>query len=318
MPQNLELSKIRDFGEIITDTFTFIRQNYKPLIKCFFVFCGFFLIGGSVFSAMQQAKAVNVINGISTFQSNSNLYESSRFAQFGIEYFLDLLFLLFNYIAMHVTVYSYICLYKVKGNIAPTVSEVWGYFKYFFFKILGSGFLLVLLLAAPIVVCSISTTFLHLPITVILILLSIILIVYLYPILALVFPVMIFENTSLRYAYNRSFRLFKDNWWITFGTLVVIGLIVYFAFMAIMVPLTILNFSNLFLHPKGGLHISSTLTIITSIVQHIGQVFYIVPLITLSLCYFNLTERLDGTGLMERINQLGSTGPDSNLPVEEY
>jgi hypothetical protein len=300
MSQNLELSKIRDFGEIITDTFAFIRQNYKPLIKCFFVFCGFFLVGGSVFSAMQQAKALGVLNnGVNNFPSQSRLYSSSPFAAFGIEYFLDLLFVMLNYIAMHVTVYSYICLYKVKGNMAPDVSEVWGYFKYFFFKILGSGILLFLLILVGTLLCFIPG-------------------VYLYPIMALVFPIMIFENTSLGYAFNRSFKLIKDNWWITFGTLIVVVLIVYFASMAVLVPVTILNFSGFFLHPKGGLHISSALTIITAILQHLCQVFYIIPLITLSLCYFNLTEKLDGTGLMERINQLGSTGPDNNLPVEEY
>ena len=42
MPSKIELLKVRDFGEIITDSFGFVRQNFKQLVKCFFVFSGFF------------------------------------------------------------------------------------------------------------------------------------------------------------------------------------------------------------------------------------------------------------------------------------
>jgi len=129
---------------------------------------------------------------------------------------------------------------------------------------------------------------------------------------------MIFENTSFGYAFNRSFKLIKENWWITFGTLFVIGLIVYFATLVIMLPLTLLNFGSFFLHPRGGLHISPTISLVTSVLQHLCQIFYIVPLVAISLIYFNLNERLDSTGLMGRINQLGSTDPNSTLPTEEY
>ncbi|HEY8781800.1 MAG TPA: hypothetical protein VIM16_09310 [Mucilaginibacter sp.] len=300
MSQNLELQKIRDFGELITDTFIFIRQNFKPLIKCFFIFCGFFLLAGAILSAIQQGKAVNTINdAFSTIQTGSRLNQTNPFAFFGVEYFLSILFILLNYIAIQVTVYSYMCLYKVKGNEPPTIEEVWGYFKFFYLKILGSGILLFILLMVGFLLCVIPG-------------------IYLYPVLALVFPIMIFENTSLRYAFNRSFRLIKDNWWLTFGTLFVVGLIVYFAAMALVLPAALLNFSSFFLHPRGGLHISTTTTIITSILSHLSQLFYILPLVTLSLCYFSLAEKLDGTGLIERISQIGNIRLDNNSHPEEY
>jgi hypothetical protein len=42
---NIEFKKRRDFGQVINDTFTFMRQNFKPLIKTYFTFCGLFVSG---------------------------------------------------------------------------------------------------------------------------------------------------------------------------------------------------------------------------------------------------------------------------------
>ena len=299
MAQKIELQKIRDFGDIITDTFIFIRQNLKPLITCFFIFCGFFLIGSIIFSTIQEAKAVNLFNGFNAEQPDFDLFRNSIFSLFGVEYLLNVIFLIFNYTAINVTVFSFLCLYKEKGNVPPTPEEVWGYFKFFYFKILGSGILLAILLIVGALLCIIPG-------------------IYLYPVLSLVFPIMIFENTSFGYAFNRSFRLIKDNWWITFGTIIIIGLIIYFADVAVLLPLTLINLSSFFVHPKGGLHLSSTVTTITTILQHLCLVFYIVPLVTISLIYYSLAEKLDATGLIGRIDKLGANGPDNSLSKEEY
>jgi hypothetical protein len=56
MQPKIELAKTRDFGEIINDTFLFMRQNFKPLLKYFFTFCGIFLAAGTVCSTLYQLK----------------------------------------------------------------------------------------------------------------------------------------------------------------------------------------------------------------------------------------------------------------------
>ena len=302
MSQKIELLKVRDFGELISDTFLFFRENLKPLLSCFFIFCGFFLLASALFSSLQQIKiadlATSSLNDQNLFQPKS-LFGSDKFAAFGIEYLLSMIMIVLNYVAMHVVIYSYICLYREKGNIPPTTEEIWGYFKYFFLKILGSGILLVLLLIVATLLCFFPG-------------------VYLYPILALVFPIMIFENTTFGYAFNRSFRLIKNNWWTTFGAIFVMGLIVSFASAIIVLPTSLLNAGNLFLHIGKGTHFSVIISVITAVLTSLCHVFYILPLILMSLCYFSLTEQLDSTGLMGRIEQLGNTGPDSNTPTEEY
>jgi len=302
MSQKIEFLKVRDFGELITDTFVFIRQNLKQLLICFFTFCGFFLLAYTLFAALQQIKVATTVN--SAFH-DPNLYQptsifgSDRFAFFGIEYLLSMLMLVLNYVAMHVTMFSYICIYKEKGNVPPTPQEVWGYFKYYFFKILGSSILLGILLIFATALCLIPG-------------------IYLWPIFSLIIPIMIFENTSFGYAFNRSFKLIKDNWWTTFGALFVMGIIVYVISLVIVMPAALINMVNLLMHATKGAHLSVITSIVTAVLGGIAHIFYFLPLILVSLCYFSLTEQMDSTGLMGRIDQLGTTGPDNSSPTEEY
>jgi hypothetical protein len=301
MPPKIELAKTRDFGEIISDTFVFIKENLKPLLQNFFTLCGIFIIAGAITAVIQQSKMVGMVNNSSLFQPRaSNLFNNPNpFGFLGIEYFLSIFFIMLGYIAMHVTILSFIALYKEKGNVAPTTTEVWAYFKYFYFKIFGSAILIFLLIIFATVLCFFPG-------------------VYLYPIMALVLPIMIFENTSFSYAFNRSFRLIKDNWWLTFGCIFVSILIVYFASLIILIPTTIINLSSMFLHPHNGIHMSLTTTIISTVLQQVCQVFGIIPLVVISLCYFSLNEKANGTGLIERLSQLGNNTPDDTLSTEEY
>ncbi len=298
MAAKIELLKIRDLGEVVTDTFIFVRQNFKEMIKCFFIFCGFFLLAGALFGAMQQVKMLGTLNYLKA-GAPPQLFDPERiFANFGLEYFLQLFFLMLGYIMIQVTTLSYMALYKEKGNMPPTTEEVWGYIKYFYFKLLGSGIVIGLLVIVATLLCILPG-------------------VYLYPIMALVFPIMVYENTSFGYAFNRSFKLIKENWWLTFGCIVIMSIIVSMASMIFLLPAMVINIINMVLHITKGEQVSFTLTIITTLVESLGHLFYMVPIVTISLCYFNLTETLDGTGLIGRLGQLGNAAPENNAPAEE-
>lgn len=300
MQPKLELLKVRDFGEIISDTFVFARENLKPLLKCFFVFCGFFIAASALFSILQQLKMYRVITDSTTLGPRSIFGTANPFARiFNIEYLILVLLLMLTYFAIQITVFSYMALYKEKGNVPPTTEEVWGYFKYFFLKILGSGIVISVLLVIALVLCVIPG-------------------IYLYPAMALIFPIMIVENTSFGYAFNRSFKLIKNNWWQTFGSLVVMILIVYVAAAVVVLPLSLFSTINLLTHLGSGNHVSVPLTIATTVLQSLSHVFYILPYITACLCYFSLTEQTDAQGLMGRIGQLGNAKPGDNLPAEEF
>jgi len=295
MQSNIELQKPRDFGEIINDTFVFIRQNFKYLLKYFFIFCGFFVIAVIATSILQQVKMMN------SASSDPNLFanDNSRFAFFGLPFFLNIIFVLLGYSAVTVTVLCYITLYKIKGNVPPDTEEMWGYFKFYYFKstlymvILGFG------IGLGFVFCIIPG-------------------VYLYNVFALVLPILIVENTTFGYAINHSFKLIKDNWWVTFGVLFIVSIITSIASAIISLPATLMNAGSLLFHIPTNHNVSIATTIIATVAQQIATIFQIIPAIAVSLCYFSLTESKEGTGLLDRIKDFGTGKPGENITPEEY
>jgi len=290
----IEFKKRRDFGQVINDTFTFIRQNFKPLIKIYFTFCGLFVLASMLTMLLQQYKMVNIINTISNGRNSNGLGLSGLY---GIEYFLSILFSLASYTSMSVAILSYIAIYVKKGNQTPTTDEVWGYFKYYFFRIFGSSFLLIMMLIVAFVFCLVPGF-------------------WLFPYVAMMFPIMVIENGSLGYSFGRSFNIIKDNFWVTFGTLIVVWIIVYACMSMIILPTSLFNMIGMFTHESP--HMSLTLTMITTVLQSLCQVFTIIPIITISLSYFSLVEQKESTGLMERISNFGNTEKPIDTRPEEY
>lgn len=294
MINQLEFKKRRDFGQVINDTFTFMRQNFKPLIKTYFTFCGLFVLASMAAMLMQQYKMVNVIN---TGIGNSYGQRSGLGYIYGIEYFLSILFSLATYASMSVVILSYIAIYVQKGNQTPTTDEVWGYFKYYFFRVFGNSLLLMLMLGVAFLFCLVPGF-------------------WLFPFVAMMFPIMVIENGSLGYSFNRSFKIIKDNFWVTFGTLVVVWIIVTACMSLVVLPTSILNMVTMFTSKTPRMNV--TLTMITTVLQSICQVFTIIPIITISLIYFSLVEQKENPGLMERISNFGNNEkPVDNRP-EEY
>ncbi|MBE5320564.1 hypothetical protein IM793_15460 [Pedobacter sp. MR2016-19] len=290
----LEFRKKRDFGQVINDTFTFMRQNFKPLIKVYFTFCGLFVLASMLTMLLQQYKMVNIFNTIGV-EGNTNKFGLS--SVYSIEYFLSILFSLATYASMSVAILSYIAVYVKKRNETPTTEEVWGYFKYYFFRIFGSSLLLILMLIISFVFCVVPFF-------------------WLFPYVAMIFPIMVIENGSLGYSFTRSFAVIKDNFWVTFGTLIVVWIIVYACMSMVILPTTLFNMIGMFTHKTPRM--SLTLTMITTVLQSICQVFTIIPIITISLAYFSLVEQKENPGLMERISHFGNTEKPIDTRPEEY
>ncbi|MGZ3776766.1 MAG: hypothetical protein ACXVI9_04060, partial [Mucilaginibacter sp.] len=185
MKEKVELHQVREFGDILNDTILFFKQNFVPLVKAYLVICGFFLVSGT---------AVEIVSKLRDLE-----YDEAT-TPFNTSYWLTVLFSVINSSVVMLTVYSYIALYREKGKEPPTVTEVWGYFRYFFFRIFFSNVVLDICIVLGFFICIFPG-------------------IYLLPILALVIPIMVMENASLSYAFNYSFKLIKENWWFVFGVL---------------------------------------------------------------------------------------------------
>ncbi len=288
MEQNLELRKVRDFGELISDTVVFAMQNWKPLLKAYASICGFFVVAAGIMAILQQSRVTKIFN--------SGEIPKSPFSIYGWDTVLNMLLLLLLGISMTITIFSYISLYREKGNVPPTVEEVWSYFKYFFWRLLGAQILLYLLLCVGICLCIVPG-------------------IYLMPVMMIISAVMVFENASLGYSFDRGFKLIKNQWWATFGAMFIILIIVYAASMVVILPVSIATGAGMIF---GNFKMSLPLIILTTILQYLCQAFCILVDVVIALAYFSLVERKEGAGLSERISSIGNHDPSADLPEEQY
>ena len=283
MQEKIELNKIRTLGGIIDDSIQFFKQNWRPLLRSYFTICGFFWVVSFV---------VAILNQVQTAQRLA-MGES----QFGATYFLAMFFDFVSGIVIILTVLSFIALYKEKQNEAPSTEEVWSYFKYYFFRIFGSYLALIVCIAAGFVCCIIPGF-------------------YLAVVFSIIFPIMVMENATFGYAFNRSFKLIKNRWWNVLGVIIVSEIIIVVAMFSVGIPVTLVVVTTKFLTNVNPETIGKYATVIVS---HLLQFLYPIPLIAITLTYFSLNEEKDEGALYERINNIGKhdAGTNENL-TEEY
>ncbi len=295
MEESFEPRKVRDFGEVINDTFVFIFKTWKPLLRAYVAICGFFVVGSLLTSLLQQLRMMKSIKtGIANAPSNPFGIISDLL---GFEYIVALVFSLMMYTAITLTTLAFIHLYKEKGNEVPTVEEVWTYVKFYFFQFMGSGILLFILFFVGFMFCLIPG-------------------IYLFPIIALIFPIMLMESSNLGFAFSKAFTLIKGNWWATFGVQVIMLILVTLAGFVFYIPMMIAGMGGFF----GGITQMNTLSVVTKVViSHLTMAFMVFPNIAIALSYYSLSELKDGTGLMDRIRNFGKKDADNpDLAPEEY
>ncbi|MFD0939958.1 hypothetical protein [Pedobacter boryungensis] len=291
MKDKIEFKKIREFGDIIGDTFVFIKQNFKPLMAAFFSLTGIFILGGMISAIIAQLQLVDLAQGEG--------YTGGPFAKMynmGFSYILMIIFLILSYTSMYVSVLSFVALYIEKGNVPPTVAEVWVYFKYYFFRMLGSGVLMSIFLGLCFICCIIPG-------------------IYVFPAVTLFYAVMILENGNFSHAFERSFKLLKNEWWITAATILVVYVIFYACSLIVQIPSFIIAIVGAFTHAEQP--ITRTYAFVSSIFQQIAYIFMIIPIISSTFIYYNLVERKESLGLLNRIDGLGQNSNQAETP-EEY
>jgi hypothetical protein len=284
----IEFKKKRELGDIITDTFAFIRQNGKSLLSVLMKTAGIPFILLLLASAYYTHASASIFDPVSI--KNGEMFNSGTLI---ITFFAMLATLLIFYGMLFGTVLHYIKSYiDTRGNV-NTASVVQGV-KKDFGNIIGLGVLSGLITSIGFMLCVIPGVYLYVP-------------------MSLVFSILVFRNTSISNAINDSFLLIKNEWWITFATLFVIGIIVWVISMVFSIPTLIYTFTKSFtIASEGSLADPSTmfdwvfiaLNAISSAAQYI---LYMITAISTAFIYYNLNERKHATGALEQIDALGKS-----------
>jgi uncharacterized membrane protein len=284
----IEFKKKRELGDILTDTFAFIRQNGKSLLSVLLKTSGIPFILLLLASAYYTHSSANVFDPVSI--RNGGIYNSGTLI---IALFAMLATLLVFYALLFGTVLHYIKNYiENKGNVDLEV--VLHGVKKDFGNIIGLGILSGLITFFGFMLCLIPGIYLYVP-------------------MSLVFSILVFRGTSISDAINDSFLLIKNEWWITFATLFVIAILIGVIGFVFSIPALIYTFTKTFTAAsEGSLADPSTmvdwvfiaLNTLSSAAQYI---LYIITAISTAFIYYNLNERKHATGALEQIDLLGKS-----------
>ncbi len=308
--QFIQLKKKRELGEIISGTFSFIRKNIKPIFKVLIrtLFIPFILLVVAVAFYSKVSAVADPFNFLG--------YDSFDIAEFLIAFSsLAIAGILYNAI-LYGSISEYIKAYNQTNGI-PDINIVLKEVRINAIRYIGLAFanmviviLVFIILAIPgILIISNTGNFLG----ILFILIAFIPLIYLYVRFSLIFPAIVNKSSSIFESFITSGKLIKDEWWNTFFTLFVIGLLIGVIGFVFQLPAAIYGAVKAFTSvQEGTLSDPSTLYDgITITLQTIGSainyLLYIILAVAINFIYFNLNERKNQTGSLEKINTIGNT-----------
>lgn len=284
---HIEFKKKRELGQILSDSFGFIRNEFKPFFGTLLKIVGPYILA----MLISMGFYMYTIGDIFDFANINNSSNDFSFLVMAIAVIALFLSMITAYVLAQSTVLHFIKSYinhQGKTVFEEIRSEVYASFWSF----IGLGFLVGISVMVGMLFCFIPGIYIGVP-------------------LALSFAIMVFLKKDVMDSYQYSFTLIKDNWWITFATLLIVYIIVAMATYAFSLPGVIYmwvkmgvfsgemdaeNF-NIFNDP-----IYLLLNMISTLIQFLMN---IVLLVTTSFIFFNLNEKKNFTGTYERIDNLG-------------
>ncbi|MCC7501271.1 MAG: hypothetical protein IT229_01995 [Flavobacteriales bacterium] len=274
----VRLRQVRDLGQIISDSFLFVRQNWKILYKALAFACvPLVLLGSFFFMGFFRETMGNAMRGSQAVPSFTGMLLGYLF--FGLAFLLFISIIqeyLRAYLAQEHTTLS-------SGDlIKRSLSQVPMYF--------GLGFVVYVI----IILCMIAFIFPG---------------IWMAISLSLVFSCHGIERAGFG-SIGRSFNLVKGDWWNTFGTLFLQGLLVGVIAYAVMIPFFLLmgfgafSGANLGSDPEAaGTTMMNAMPIMMGVMSLVYLFLYPLPIIGTALIYFSQVEKKEQRGLGDQISQ---------------
>jgi hypothetical protein len=292
----IKLRKVRDVGDVLNDTFRFIRQNIRTLGKSLLFIAGPAIVLSSMAGAMLQISGFGMNptdpTGFGTADASTGLY---------------LVVAMVCSIAASVlsitVVHSTVILYQDYGPGGFEVQDVWTMTKSHFWTVLLALLLIGVIIIVPIVIVLIPCLgalayFVGL--------------IYFVVALAPLFPMLLREQIGVIDGMKRSFALVKDQWWPTLGVVFVAGIIYMMLAALFMIPYYVFFFITM-MHTIDATSVSPLVNIGMIISSSLGSLatilLYSIPLIAMALQYFSLVEMKERTGLLADIEAMDPGPP---------
>ena len=291
----IEFRKKRDLGDILSDTFVFIRLEFRSFLGTILKITGPYLL-----VLLASLGAYTYYFG-ELFQFE-NMVGNEGFSEQNVALLLGVVAVmviasLVTYVLANGAIVSYIQNYtenQGKTDYTAIRKETFVHF----WPLVGLGIIVFLSVTFGLMLCIIPGIYLMVP-------------------LGLSLPMLIIEKKSVGEAYQSSFDLVKGHWWNTFAAMFVMYIIITVGNYAFALPSIIYMWikmgvfsgevdaesMNIFNDP-----IYLAINILSTLVQFLMNIILLVSIV---LIYFNLNERKNSTGALDRINTLGNNNSES-------
>jgi len=285
----IEFKKQRDFGQILSDTFGFIRNEFKPFMK-------------AVFGISAPALLLFVISlAFYTYTVGDtldfDLYSQNTFGGFNVGMIVIAMIaymvsMVISFIFISSTTLHYIREYVItNGSVDYTTvkqnvyKSFWGY--------LGLGFLKYLSLGIATALCFFPVLYVMVP-------------------MFIVYSIYVFEpRRGAVDSYSYSFYLINEDFWLTLGLMIVFFILMYILSMVFSIPTVIYMYVKMGIF-SGEIDITNynivndpvylILNVISTLFSILLNLIFIV---SQALVYFHLNEKKNFTGTYERIGNIG-------------
>lgn len=270
----LTLPRPRDFGDLITDSFGYVRDHYKSLGKSVLYFVVPIIAVSSLFFGQYMQQIASIQADPTSLDNISSMFTSLGGS--GI-------FGMLASAAMSVVVFNHMALVAESDRNNVTVHQIWERFKTDIWAIIAISILTFIFTFLGMIAFIVPGLYLAIKFT-------------------LIPAVYVKERIGIRDAFSRSWHLTTNFWWFTFGLIIVMGFLVSFMsyFLAIPIMLT-----SMFVEFAGGeAGVDTVITLIYGTAVLLGYIFYALLYISIGLHYFNLVERKEGNTMKQRIDQI--------------
>lgn len=326
--KTIKFRKERNFSEKLNATFAFISEQFKPIGTNILLIAGpFALLAGICYSLYQSYTFDAAFSG--------NLGTAAQSApNVGLMGLGVLGMLVFSMIAFTLVVaimMQHIRLYIAEGHSRINTEFMWRNIWKDFFSVLGTSVVIILLFSALMAAIFIPLVLLAAgsgsgAVAIGLATLSFLFFIFLIsPAFLLLYPIRSIEGKGIFQALIRLFRLISGKWLSTAGLVIMMYIIQMVIATVFALPMYVLIFMKA-MHatdPEAALQVSSsTENILFSLAGGFSMLgsfaLYGLVMIAVTFQYFNLVERRDATGLLERIDTFGEQKDTPEEDEEHY
>jgi len=291
MKKHIQFKKQRDLGDIITDTFAFLREEFKPFLSTVFKVSGIYLILFLLSMAYYLYAVGDIFDFTNTYSSNFS--DDIDFVGMISAVLAVSVFGILSYVSAEAAALHYIKLYiNNDGKVNP--DDVKMNVNNSLMSFVGLGVLKWIVIIVAAMFCILPMFYVIVP-------------------MAVAFSIFTFEERSATDSFSYSFSFIRDDFWITLATIIVMGIIVTVAGSAFGLPAGIYSMikTGVFsgeIDPANMNSFSDPIYIVLNLINYFFNfILNLISVVAGAFIYFNINEGKNFTGTLEKIDNLGSS-----------